>query len=156
MPELERLLAQSRQETRVLQDQIGAMREQLRVATQSAAQLRVETQDTTRRAEALGYVATLDSHRVSTDAPLVRFGAERAIVRAQVVREERAAVPPHEQGLLLQLLRQRHILCRLMYQRKMVMVLLALMLLALGPPPLVMQAQVLLALLLAQARQVLW
>jgi DNA replication and repair protein RecF len=33
--------------------------------------------------EAVGYVATLGSHRAATDAPLVRRGAERAIVRAQ-------------------------------------------------------------------------
>src|SRR3954469_845049 len=39
--------------------------------------------------EALGYVATLDSHRVSTDAPLVRAGAERAVVRVGIVRDER-------------------------------------------------------------------
>ena len=42
--------------------------------------------------EALGYLASLDSHRVSTDAPLVRFGAERAIVRAQVARDDRATL----------------------------------------------------------------
>jgi DNA replication and repair protein RecF len=35
--------------------------------------------------EALGYLATLSSHRVASDAPLVRRGAERAIVRAAVV-----------------------------------------------------------------------
>ncbi len=35
--------------------------------------------------EALGYVATLASHRVSTDAPLVRHGAERAVVRCALV-----------------------------------------------------------------------
>ena len=35
--------------------------------------------------EALGYLATLGSHRVATDAPLVRSGAARAIVRAAVV-----------------------------------------------------------------------
>jgi DNA replication and repair protein RecF len=46
-------------------------------------------QGKTNLVEALGYVATLDSHRVSTDAPLVRFGAERALVRAQVVRDDR-------------------------------------------------------------------
>ena len=34
--------------------------------------------------EAVGYVATLGSHRTATDAPLVRRGAERAIVRAEV------------------------------------------------------------------------
>ena len=39
--------------------------------------------------EALLYVATLGSHRVSVDAPLVRQGAERAIVRARVERDER-------------------------------------------------------------------
>jgi DNA replication and repair protein RecF len=35
--------------------------------------------------EAIGYVATLSSHRVATDAPLVRHGAQRAVVRAAVV-----------------------------------------------------------------------
>lgn len=39
--------------------------------------------------EALGYVATLGSHRVSTDQPLVRAGAERAIVRCVIVHDER-------------------------------------------------------------------
>jgi len=39
----------------------------------------------TNLAEAIGYVATLGSHRVATDAPLVRQGADRAIVRAAVV-----------------------------------------------------------------------
>ncbi len=34
--------------------------------------------------EAIGYLATLGSHRVATDAPLVRRGAERAVVRAAV------------------------------------------------------------------------
>ena len=39
--------------------------------------------------EALNYLATLGSHRVSADAPLVRSGAERAVVRAAVVAEDR-------------------------------------------------------------------
>ena len=39
--------------------------------------------------EALGYLATLGSHRVATDAPLVRTGAERAVVRAAVVQAGR-------------------------------------------------------------------
>jgi DNA replication and repair protein RecF len=39
--------------------------------------------------EALGYVATLASHRVPTDAPLVRAGAERAVVRCAVVSQDR-------------------------------------------------------------------
>jgi DNA replication and repair protein RecF len=36
--------------------------------------------------EAIGYVASLGSHRVSVDAPLVRSGADRAVVRARVER----------------------------------------------------------------------
>src|SRR6195952_6070917 len=39
--------------------------------------------------EALGYVATLGSHRVSADAPLVRMGAERAVIRTGIVRDDR-------------------------------------------------------------------
>ncbi|MET0967075.1 MAG: DNA replication/repair protein RecF [Nakamurella sp.] len=39
--------------------------------------------------EALGYLATLSSHRVASDAPLIRRGTERAIVRAAVVSEDR-------------------------------------------------------------------
>ena len=46
-------------------------------------------QGKTNLVEALGYVATLGTHRVSTDAPLVRLGAERAVVRAAVVRDDR-------------------------------------------------------------------
>jgi DNA replication and repair protein RecF len=43
----------------------------------------------TNLAEALGYLATLASHRVAHDAPLVRMGAERAVVRGRVVRDDR-------------------------------------------------------------------
>ncbi|MCA1695389.1 MAG: DNA replication and repair protein RecF, partial [Actinobacteria bacterium] len=39
--------------------------------------------------EALSYLSTLGSHRVSTDAPLVRHGAQRAIVRTTVVHAGR-------------------------------------------------------------------
>ncbi|MDG6101247.1 DNA replication/repair protein RecF [Dactylosporangium aurantiacum] len=39
--------------------------------------------------EALAYVASLESHRVATDAPLVRFGTARAVVRCAIVHEER-------------------------------------------------------------------
>jgi DNA replication and repair protein RecF len=46
-------------------------------------------QGKTNLVEAIGYLATLDSHRVATDQPLVRFGAARAIVRANVEREGR-------------------------------------------------------------------
>ncbi|MGI5188750.1 DNA replication/repair protein RecF [Promicromonospora sp. CA-289599] len=41
--------------------------------------------------EAIGYVATLGSHRVATDAPLIRSGAERAVVRTRIVRGDRAS-----------------------------------------------------------------
>lgn len=46
-------------------------------------------QGKTNLVEAIGYVASLDSHRVASDAPLVRAGAERAVVRAGVVRDGR-------------------------------------------------------------------
>lgn len=39
--------------------------------------------------EAIGYLASLSSHRVAQDAPLVRAGAEQAIVRGAVVRDGR-------------------------------------------------------------------
>ena len=46
-------------------------------------------QGKTNLVEAIAYVATLGSHRVATDAPLVRAGAARAVVRAAVVRDAR-------------------------------------------------------------------
>ncbi len=46
-------------------------------------------QGKTNLVEAVGYLATLGSHRVSSDAPLVRMGADRAIIRAQVRQGER-------------------------------------------------------------------
>ena len=48
-------------------------------------------QGKTNLVEAVGYLATLSSHRVSADAPLIRDGASRAVVRARVVKGERAA-----------------------------------------------------------------
>lgn len=42
--------------------------------------------------EAIGYLATLSSHRVSNDAPLLRFGTERAMIRAKLVRGEQSTV----------------------------------------------------------------
>jgi DNA replication and repair protein RecF len=39
--------------------------------------------------EAAGYLATLGSHRVATDAPLIRRGAARALVRGVVVHQGR-------------------------------------------------------------------
>ncbi|WP_017609420.1 DNA replication/repair protein RecF [Nocardiopsis xinjiangensis] len=49
-------------------------------------------QGKTNLVEALGYVATLSSHRVSSDTPLVRQGALRAIIRTKIVRDERSMV----------------------------------------------------------------
>ncbi|MFD3452104.1 DNA replication/repair protein RecF [Streptomyces sp. NPDC058691] len=46
-------------------------------------------QGKTNLVEAVGYLATLASHRVASDAPLVRMGADRAIVRAAVVQGDR-------------------------------------------------------------------
>ncbi|MCX6498434.1 MAG: DNA replication/repair protein RecF [Arthrobacter sp.] len=42
--------------------------------------------------EAIGYLATLSSHRVSSDAPLLRFGTERALIRAKLVRGVQSTV----------------------------------------------------------------
>ena len=51
-------------------------------------------QGKTNLVEAAGYVATLGSHRVAQDAPLVRAGAESgsAIIRATVVRDGHASL----------------------------------------------------------------
>ncbi len=49
-------------------------------------------QGKTNLVEAIGYVASHASHRAATDAPLVRHGAPRAIVRAGVVKDDRKAL----------------------------------------------------------------
>ena len=49
-------------------------------------------QGKTNLVEAIDYLSRLGSHRVAGDAPLVRAGAERALVRAAVVRTGREAV----------------------------------------------------------------
>ena len=46
-------------------------------------------QGKTNLVEALGYVATLGSHRVSSDAPLVRAGRDRASIRSAIVADGR-------------------------------------------------------------------
>ncbi|HSK53936.1 MAG TPA: DNA replication/repair protein RecF [Jiangellales bacterium] len=46
-------------------------------------------QGKTNLVEAVGYLATLGSHRVAQDAPLVRLGTGRAVVRGSVVRDGR-------------------------------------------------------------------
>lgn len=45
-------------------------------------------QGKTNLVEAVGYVSTFRSHRVPTDAPLVRAGAQSAVVRSRVVRAQ--------------------------------------------------------------------
>ena len=49
-------------------------------------------QGKTNLVEAVDYIARLSSHRVAGDAPLVRFGADHAVVRAAVVKDGREAV----------------------------------------------------------------
>ena len=49
-------------------------------------------QGKTNLVEALGYLATGGSHRVATDAALIRSGAERAVIRCAVNRDGREAL----------------------------------------------------------------
>ncbi|MGI9157593.1 MAG: DNA replication/repair protein RecF [Marmoricola sp.] len=49
-------------------------------------------QGKTNLVEAIDYLSRLGSHRVAGDAPLVRSGVDRAVVRAAVVRDGRRAV----------------------------------------------------------------
>jgi DNA replication and repair protein RecF len=42
--------------------------------------------------EAIGYLATMGSHRVASDAPLVRRGAERAVLRGAVTGADRSSL----------------------------------------------------------------
>jgi DNA replication and repair protein RecF len=42
--------------------------------------------------EAIGYLATLSSHRVAADSALIRVGAERAVIRAKVVKATRSVL----------------------------------------------------------------
>lgn len=49
-------------------------------------------QGKTNLVEAAGYVASLSSHRVANDQPLVRAGAESAVVRAAIVRDGRESL----------------------------------------------------------------
>jgi DNA replication and repair protein RecF len=46
-------------------------------------------QGKTNLVEAIGYLATLSSHRVANDQPLVRFGTDQAVIRGVVVRDGR-------------------------------------------------------------------
>ncbi len=49
-------------------------------------------QGKTNLVEAVGYLAGLGSHRVAQDAPLVRLGAERAVVRGTVIQDGRSSL----------------------------------------------------------------
>jgi DNA replication and repair protein RecF len=49
-------------------------------------------QGKTNLVEAIDYLSRLSSHRVAADAPLVRAGADQAVIRAAVVKEGRTAV----------------------------------------------------------------
>ncbi len=49
-------------------------------------------QGKTNLVEAIDYLSRLSSHRVATEAPLIRAGAERGLIRAAVVRDGRTAV----------------------------------------------------------------
>ena len=62
---------------------------ELELAPGATALVGSNGQGKTNVVEALLYVATLSSHRVAQDAPLVRQGAERAVVRARVERDGR-------------------------------------------------------------------
>jgi DNA replication and repair protein RecF len=49
-------------------------------------------QGKTNLVEAVDYAATQSSHRVASDQPLVRFGADRAVIRLKVRRDDREAL----------------------------------------------------------------
>lgn len=49
-------------------------------------------QGKTNLVEAIGYASILASHRVATDAPLVRIGADRAVIGIDVVKDDRSTL----------------------------------------------------------------
>lgn len=58
----------------------------------STAFIGANGQGKTNLIEAIDYIATLGSHRVAQDAPLVRAGTDHAVARATVVRGDRTAL----------------------------------------------------------------
>lgn len=58
----------------------------------STAFIGANGQGKTNLVEAIDYVATLGSHRVASDTPLVKANTDRAVVRARVVRQDRTAL----------------------------------------------------------------
>jgi len=65
---------------------------ELELGPGSTALVGANGQGKTNVVEAVGYAATLSSHRVAADAPLVRAGAPRAVVRARVERDGRGTL----------------------------------------------------------------
>ena len=65
---------------------------ELELGPGSTALIGANGQGKTNLVEAIGYVATLASHRVATDQPLVRAGCPRAVVRAKVERDGRSTL----------------------------------------------------------------
>ena len=65
---------------------------ELELGPGSTALVGANGQGKTNLVEAIGYVATLGSHRVAADSPLVRAGAERAVVRTRVERDGRSTL----------------------------------------------------------------
>lgn len=65
---------------------------ELELGSGSTALIGANGQGKTNLVEALGFVATLGSHRVAADAPLVRAGCDRAVVRAKVERDGRSTL----------------------------------------------------------------
>jgi DNA replication and repair protein RecF len=62
---------------------------ELRLAPGVTTLIGLNGQGKTNLVEAAGYLATLGSHRVAADAPLVRAGTQQAIIRGVVVRDGR-------------------------------------------------------------------
>ena len=61
----------------------------LELAPGPTALIGANGQGKTNLVEAIGYAATLASHRVAADAPMVRAGAARAVIRTRVERDGR-------------------------------------------------------------------
>lgn len=63
----------------------------VRLAPGPVAFIGANGQGKTNLVEAIDYVAGLESHRVALDAPLIRAGADQAVIRLDVQRGERSA-----------------------------------------------------------------
>lgn len=64
---------------------------ELELAPGATAFVGANGQGKTNLVEAIDYVAGLESHRISSDAPLVRHGADQSVVRVDVRRDDRTA-----------------------------------------------------------------